>query len=54
LPSSDFSDVVGSEFTLASAGDVPAYYIADETANPLVLRSLDNDTNCYPGKLISI
>lgn len=54
LPSSDFSDVVGSEFTLASAGDVPAYYIADETANPLVLRSRDNDTNCYPGRLISI
>lgn len=54
LPNSDFSDVVGSELTLASAGDVPAYYIADETANPLVLRSRDNDTNCYPGKLISI
>lgn len=54
LPNSDFSDVVGSEFTLASKGDAPAYYIADRTANPLVLRSLDNDTNCYPGKLISI
>lgn len=54
LPNSDLSVELGSENTLASKGDTPAYYIAERTANPLILRSLDNDTNCYPGKLISI
>lgn len=56
LPNSDFSGEVGSEFTLASRGDTPSYYILRNSASPSTLELMGGSapTRQEPGNIIAV